>query len=102
MHEWSCHEIAKRVRGGEVSAEEVVAHHLDRIEARPELNAFITVDRERALEDARSLAREGRLGRRDPGECYNCALLRRRSWPEPGGCGLLAFILLSQVQPCHF
>jgi len=62
MHEWSCHEIAKRVRGGEVSAEEVVAHHLDRIEARPELNAFITVDRERALEDARSLARKGRLG----------------------------------------
>ncbi|HET6173354.1 MAG TPA: amidase [Gaiellales bacterium] len=62
MHEWSAHEIARRVGAGEVSAEEVVAHHLDRIEARSELNAFITVDRERSLADARSLAREGRLG----------------------------------------
>lgn len=62
MHEWTCEEIARRVRGGDVSAEEVVAHHLDRIEGRPELNAFITVDRERALLDARSLARHGRLG----------------------------------------
>ena len=41
MHEWSCHEIAERVRAGDVSAEEVVAHHLDRSEARGELNAFI-------------------------------------------------------------
>ena len=62
MHEWSCHEIAARVRAGDVSAEEIVTHHLDRIEARSELNAFITVDRERALLDARSLARQGRLG----------------------------------------
>jgi aspartyl-tRNA(Asn)/glutamyl-tRNA(Gln) amidotransferase subunit A len=62
MHDWTCHEIAQRVRTGDVSAEEVVAHHLDRIEARPELNAFITVDRERALADARSLAQAGRLG----------------------------------------
>jgi len=62
MHDWTCHEIAQRVRAADVSAEEVVAHHLDRIEARPELNAFITVDRERALGAARSLGREGRLG----------------------------------------
>ena len=62
MHNWTCLEIARRVRAGDVSAEEVVAHHLNRIEARPELNAFITVDRERSLADARSLAREGRLG----------------------------------------
>jgi len=62
MHQWTCHEIAHRVRSGEVAAEEIVAHHLDRIEERRELNAFITVDRERALEDARSLRREGRLG----------------------------------------
>ena len=62
MHDWTCHEIAQRVRAGDVSAEEVVAHHLDRIEARPELNAFITTDRERALLDARSLAPQGRLG----------------------------------------
>jgi aspartyl-tRNA(Asn)/glutamyl-tRNA(Gln) amidotransferase subunit A len=62
MHEWTCHQIAARVRAGDVSAEEVVEHHLDRIEARGDLNAFITVDRERALLDARSLARQGRLG----------------------------------------
>ena len=42
MHEWTCHEISRRVRAGDVSAEEVVAHHLDRIEARGELNAFVT------------------------------------------------------------
>ena len=62
MHDWSALEIAQRVGAGEVAAEEVVAHHLDRIESRPELNAFITVDRERSLADARSLARQGRLG----------------------------------------
>jgi Asp-tRNA(Asn)/Glu-tRNA(Gln) amidotransferase A subunit family amidase len=62
MHEWSCQEIARRVRAGDVSAEEVVAHHLDRIEARADLNAFVTSDRERALADARSLSRTGRLG----------------------------------------
>lgn len=62
MHDWSCHQIAARVRAGEVSAEEVVAHHLDRIEERAELNAFVTVDRERALLDARSLRQQGRLG----------------------------------------
>jgi aspartyl-tRNA(Asn)/glutamyl-tRNA(Gln) amidotransferase subunit A len=62
MHEWSALEIAQRVGAGEVAAEEVVAHHLDRIESRPELNAFITVDRERSLADARSLARQGRPG----------------------------------------
>ncbi|MDP9257674.1 MAG: amidase [Actinomycetota bacterium] len=62
MHEWSCHEIARHVRVGDVSAEEIVTHHLDRIEARGDLNAFVTVDRERALLDARSLARQGRLG----------------------------------------
>ena len=62
MHAWTCHEIARSVRAGDVSAEEVVAHHCDRIEARPDLNAFITIDRERALLAARSLARQGRLG----------------------------------------
>ena len=62
MHEWSCHEIAQRVRAGDVSAEEVVAHHLDRGEERGELNAFITTDRERSLADARALAGQGRMG----------------------------------------
>ena len=73
MHGWSCHEIARRVRGGDVSAEEVVAHHLDRIEARADLNAFITSDRERALLAARSLAREGRIE-----DCLEQQIRRRR------------------------
>ena len=63
MHDWSCGEIASRVRAGEVSAEEVVSHSLARIESRPELNAMITVEADRALADARSLAGRRRLGR---------------------------------------
>jgi Asp-tRNA(Asn)/Glu-tRNA(Gln) amidotransferase A subunit family amidase len=46
-------EIAARVAAGELSAEEVVADALARIEARPELSAVITTCDERALARAR-------------------------------------------------
>jgi aspartyl-tRNA(Asn)/glutamyl-tRNA(Gln) amidotransferase subunit A len=53
FHDWSCLEIAARVRSGDVSAREVVAHHLERIAGHAHLNAFITVaDAEQALRDA--------------------------------------------------
>ena len=57
LHEASARAIAHAVRYREVSVEGVTAHHLDRIGARPELKAFITVDAERALERARTIDR---------------------------------------------
>ena len=46
-------ELARQVRTGEVSARELTTHALDRIETHnPELNAFVVVDGERALEQA--------------------------------------------------
>ena len=62
LHDWSCFEIAAAVRDGDVSAEEVTQHHLDRIEARSDLNAFITVAAEQALHDARNLPEHRRTG----------------------------------------
>ena len=62
LHDWSCFEIAAAVRDGDVSAEEVTRHHLDRIEERADLNAFITVTAEQALADARSLPEHRRTG----------------------------------------
>jgi amidase len=48
-------EQAELVRRGEISSEELVRLSLDRIEALdPDLNAFVTVCAERALEEARS------------------------------------------------
>ena len=45
--------LAELVRGGEISAREVTAHALEQIERlNPEVNAFVAVDGERALEQA--------------------------------------------------
>jgi aspartyl-tRNA(Asn)/glutamyl-tRNA(Gln) amidotransferase subunit A len=55
MHSWSAREIALAVRTGEVNAEEVTEHHLERIAAHEDLHAFITVDADRALARARLL-----------------------------------------------
>lgn len=63
FHDWSCFEIAAAVRDGDVSAEEVVQHHLDRIEERSDLNIFITVAGEQALADARTMPEHRRKGR---------------------------------------
>jgi aspartyl-tRNA(Asn)/glutamyl-tRNA(Gln) amidotransferase subunit A len=62
LHDWSCFEIAAAVRDGNVSAEEVTQHHLDRIEERSDLNVFITVTAEQALADARNLPEHRRTG----------------------------------------
>ena len=62
LHDWSCFEIAAAVRDGDVSAEEVTAHHLARIEQRADLNAFITVCADQAMADARSLPEHRRTG----------------------------------------
>jgi AtzE family amidohydrolase len=61
------HAIAEAVRGGTLSAREVVAVALDRIEARdPAINAFTTVLGERALADAARVDAAVNGGR-DPG-----------------------------------
>ena len=57
LHEASARAIAHAVRSRELSVEEVTAHHLDRIDAQSELNAFITVDGDRALERGRAIDR---------------------------------------------
>src|SRR5215208_2248016 len=50
-------DLAARVRGGELSARELVQASLDRIGALDgELNAFVAVDGERALQAAASFA----------------------------------------------
>ena len=43
-HTWDTTQIAFQVRGGSISAEDVVRDHLAQIEAHPDLNAFVTVD----------------------------------------------------------
>ena len=53
MHTLPARAIAAAVNAGELSAEEVTRHHLDRIEEHAALNALITVDREGALAAAR-------------------------------------------------
>lgn len=45
-------ELAEQIQRGEIGAREVVAHALDRVEARPELGAFVALDGERALAEA--------------------------------------------------
>jgi amidase len=57
MIDWPAGELAARIRSREVSSEEVVLAHLDRIEAvNPVLNAVVRLN-ERALEQARAADR---------------------------------------------
>jgi aspartyl-tRNA(Asn)/glutamyl-tRNA(Gln) amidotransferase subunit A len=63
----SASSIARRVRGRELSAEEVTRAHLDRIAVvEPKLDAFLSVLGERALERARAVDATLAAGR-DPG-----------------------------------
>ena len=50
------------MRARELSAVEVVDHHLERIAGRSELNAFVTVDPEHARAQARRVDRDGGAG----------------------------------------
>lgn len=60
-------ELSGRVRRGELSAREVAAHALDRIEAlNPWCNAFVAVDGDRALEQAAAVDQMVAAGA-DPG-----------------------------------
>ena len=59
----SIREAAARLRSGALSAADLVRGCLERIDRRPELNAFITVMRESALADAHTAEREIAAGR---------------------------------------
>ena len=63
LHEWSARQIAEAVRGKHLSAAEVIEHYLTRIDACRHLNAFITVDDERALDRARTQTKTERSGK---------------------------------------
>jgi Asp-tRNA(Asn)/Glu-tRNA(Gln) amidotransferase A subunit family amidase len=53
---WTARAIAAAVRGGELSAEQVVTDHLDAIAARePELRAWVHLDAQQALASARDV-----------------------------------------------
>ena len=56
-------EVARLLKSGDVSPVVLVRQCLDRIDARPELNAFITVMRERALADAHQAEQQIAAGR---------------------------------------
>ena len=56
-------DLARSLRGGELSPREAVQHYLDRIEALDgAVNAYITVRAEEALAEADALEREPRRG----------------------------------------
>lgn len=55
LHYSSVRALAAAIKNGEISSEEVVRHHLERIEeVNPPLNAVVALRAERALEEARS------------------------------------------------
>ena len=57
LHELTALDLWQELQTGRVSPRELAAHYLDRIERLdPELGAFVTVTRERALERADEVA----------------------------------------------
>ncbi|MGO2083213.1 Asp-tRNA(Asn)/Glu-tRNA(Gln) amidotransferase subunit GatA [Vagococcus sp.] len=60
LHELSVKELAQRLQTKEVSAKEVVSETFKRIEAtEPKIDAFITLNQEKALQQAEKLDQEG-------------------------------------------
>jgi Asp-tRNA(Asn)/Glu-tRNA(Gln) amidotransferase A subunit family amidase len=83
-------EIARRIRAKEISPVEVVHAHLDRAESlQPKLNAFVHLDSERALTQAR--AAENAVQRGDsPGALHGVPVTVKscidvKDWPCPAG-----------------
>lgn len=65
MHTKTIAELSKMLAAGEISSEELTRSYLERIRRHEDLNAFITVTEERALEAAKEadiLRREGAAG----------------------------------------
>ena len=63
LHYSSVRALATAIKDGEISSEEVVRHHLERIaEVNPPLNAVVALRAERALDEARSADRRQAAG----------------------------------------
>ncbi len=100
LHELTAADAARLVRSGEVAATEIVTHHLDRAEAsQPTLNAFTTLDRDRALAQAaavdRTVAKAG-----DPGPLAGVPvalkdLLDQRGLPTTAGSAFYSAVAAS-------
>ncbi len=61
--EMAAHELAPRIKSGELTAEEVAREVLRLIEAKdPAINAYLAVDREAVIEDARDVDRRNAAG----------------------------------------
>lgn len=61
----TAHELARRIASGEQSSEEITRVHLDRIEeVDGDVHAFLAVDRDRALEQARAVDAKVAAGER--------------------------------------
>ena len=68
----SAGQLARAVRTGQVSAVELLAAYLDRVDRlNPAINAIVVDDRERALKDARAADRALARGARS-GRCTAC------------------------------
>ncbi len=57
MHTKTITELIVGLRAGEFSSEELTSHFLDRTQQQKDLNAFITIDRDATLEQARAADR---------------------------------------------
>ena len=62
MQEWSAVEVVAALRSGEITVERYARAVLERCEAWRDLNAFITLEPDRVLADARARDRERRAG----------------------------------------
>ncbi|MDE2295978.1 MAG: D-amino acid dehydrogenase [Gammaproteobacteria bacterium] len=62
MHEWSAVEVVAALRNGDLTVERYAQAVLERCETWRDLNAFITLEPDRVLADARARDRERRAG----------------------------------------
>ena len=77
-------ELATRIRRKDVSAREVMAAHLARIERiNPKVNAIVTLVAERALADAATGGRDSPLVAARSARCMDCRLPTRTSSTPP-------------------
>lgn len=84
LTELSAVELARQLRASEISAREVVAAHLDRIEdVNPSINAVVTLTAERAMAEAADA--DERLARNEPvGPLHGLPIAHKDTLPTAG------------------
>ena len=94
MHKETLAELSRKLRAKEVSSVELTSHFLDRIEAaQPKLNAFITVDRDKSLAQAK--AADLRIARGEAGPLTGIPIAHKdlfcaRGWRTTCGSKILS------------